>query len=180
MLDMKGARCFEPSPERVTAAAAYAAFNAGRAAMMLTGTGDAVLNVRSVNPSLNLGFFPVPGASPKNTRVLVNPLVNLAVNAASPVKQAAVTFLDYIGRAWQSVAIANTEDSISSLDLAKGVGPADLPLFASLFKARQTAVAPLAWANNTTGVAVWRAGITALLAGTKTIDQVLTETDAAW
>jgi raffinose/stachyose/melibiose transport system substrate-binding protein len=139
-----------------------------------------VAHGRVVNPSMNLGFFPILGATASSTRVLINTVVNLAVNAASPVKQAAVTFLDYIGRAWQGVAIANTYDSISSLDLAKGVGPANLPLFSSLFKAHDTAVTALSWANNPAAIAVWRADITALLAGTKTIDQVLAETDAAW
>jgi len=53
-------------------------------------------------------------------------------------------------------------------------------LFAPFIKAHQLTISPLNWANNPSGVAVFRAEITALLAGTKTIDQVLTEIDAAW
>ena len=39
---------------------------------------------------------------------------------------------------------------------------------------------PWDWANDPAAVAVFSAGITALRAGTKTIDQILTEVDAAW
>jgi raffinose/stachyose/melibiose transport system substrate-binding protein len=180
LLDMKGARCFDPSPTTVTAAAAYSAFNAGQAPMMITSSGDAVLNIQQVNPALNIGFFPLPGQNIKSTWVLINPLVNLTVNAASPVKQQALQFLDFIGRSWQSVAFSNDENAISSLDAAKGVAPVKLGLFGPSIKEHRLAISPLNWANNPNGAAVFRAGIIALLAGTKTIDQVLAEVDAAW
>ena len=40
LLDMKGARCFDPSPATVTAATAYRAFDTGDAAMMVAGAWD--------------------------------------------------------------------------------------------------------------------------------------------
>src|SRR6266496_3022136 len=52
--------------------------------------------------------------------------ISLTVNVASPVKQQALQFLDFIGRSWQSVAFANDENSISSLDVVKGVAPEKL------------------------------------------------------
>jgi raffinose/stachyose/melibiose transport system substrate-binding protein len=180
LLDMKEARCFDPSPATVTAAAAYSAFNAGQAPMMITSSGDAILNIQQVNPALNIGFFPLPGQNIKSTWALINPLVNLTVNAASPVKAQALQFLDFIGRSWQSVTFSNDENAISSLDAAKGVVPAKLGLFGPIIKEHRLAISPLNWANNPNGAAVFRTGIIALLAGTKTIDQVLAEVDVAW
>jgi len=126
------------------------------------------------------GARPLPAATGKSFRVVVNPLNALAVNAASPVKQQAIQFVDFAGRAWQSVALATANYSISALDASKGVVPSYLSLYAPAFNAHRVYIAPSAWANNLNGVAVLRADIMALLAGTKTIDQVLTDTDAAW
>ena len=101
--DMKGARCFQPSPATTSAAAAYGLFNAGQAAMMIASSVDTVTNVLQPNPTLNFGLFPLPGESAKSTRVLANPAVNLTVNAASPVKEQALQFVDFVQRSWQSV-----------------------------------------------------------------------------
>jgi raffinose/stachyose/melibiose transport system substrate-binding protein len=179
LLDMKSARCFQPNPERMTTQPpAYDAFNAGQAAMVTGTINESVVNHTS--SGVSYGLFPFPGASPKSTRVLVNPVNNLAVNAASPVKGSALTFLDFLGRAWQGVAFANTAGSISTLDIAKGVVPSHLSLFSPYFKTKLVDVAPLAWANNPAGVAALRTGIIGLLAGTKSIDDVLAAADAAW
>ena len=180
LLDMKGARCFDPSPATVTASVAYRAFDTGEAAMMVVGSWDVITNIQQANPSPNIGFFPFPGDTVKNTRVMVNPGEYLAVSAASPVRQQALEFLDFLGRSWPAVALADAENSVSTLDLVKGVVPQKLPLFAPFVKARAFVVSPLIWSNKSSGVAAFRAGVTALLAGTKTVDQVLAETDAAW
>src|SRR4051794_32232732 len=116
---MKGARCFQPSPATTSTAAAYGLFNAGQAAMMIASSVDTVTNVLQPNPTLNVATFPLTGESPKSTRVLINPAVNLTVNAASPVKQQALQFVDFVQRSSQSVAIANAEDSIASIDIVK-------------------------------------------------------------
>ena len=76
--------------------------------------------------------------------------------------------------------MATANYSISALDAWKGVTPSYLSLFAPAFESHRVYVAPSAWANNLNGVAVLRADITAMLAGTKTIDQVLGDADAAW
>jgi raffinose/stachyose/melibiose transport system substrate-binding protein len=180
ILDLQSARCFEPSPSTITAASAYAVFDSGGAAMMILGTSVVAANIARATPAPNFGFFPLPAASGKANRVVINPLRALAVNAASPVKQQAVQFLDFLGRSWQSLAWATGNYSIASVDAWKGVVPTYLALFAEPFKAHRIYVAPSAWANNANGTAVLRADITAMLAGTKTIDQALTETDAAW
>jgi len=180
LLDMKGARCFDPTPAAVTAATAYRAFDTGDAAMMVIGAWDAITNIQEASPSPNIGFFPFPGDSVENTRVMVNPGEYLAVSAASPVRQQALQFLDFLGRSWPAVAFAGAENSVSSLDLVTGSAPKDLPLFAPLVKSRRFVVSPLIWGNNPAGVIAFRAGVTALLAGTKSVDQVLAETDAAW
>jgi raffinose/stachyose/melibiose transport system substrate-binding protein len=178
--DMKGARCFQPSPATTSAAAAYGLFNAGQAAMMIASSVDTVTNVLQPNPTLNVAMFPLPGESPNSTRVLINPAVNLTVNAASPVKEQALQFVDFVQRSWQSVAVANAENSIASIDVVKAFTPDRWSLFKPFIAAHQVTVAPLSWANNANGVAVFRAGLTSLLAGTKSVDQVLAEVDAAW
>ena len=178
--DMKGARCFQPSPATTTATAAYGLFNTGQASMMIASSVDTVTNVLQPNPTLNVANFPLPGDTVKSTRVLLNPAVNLTVNAASPVKQQALQFVDFVQRAWQSVAVANAENSIASIDLLKGYTPDRWSLFKPFIQSHQTSVAALSWANNANGVAVFRAGLTSLLAGTKSVDQVLADVDAAW
>jgi raffinose/stachyose/melibiose transport system substrate-binding protein len=178
-LDLQNARCFEPSPTTVSAAAATGVFESGGAAMMIRGTSTIGASI-ATTPGLNWGLFPLPAASGKPLRVVINPLHALAVNAASPVKQQAIEFLDFVGRAWQSVALASANYSISALDAWKGVAPSYLSLFAPAFKAHRVYVAPSAWANNLNGVAVLRADIVSMLTDTKTIDQVLTDADAAW
>jgi raffinose/stachyose/melibiose transport system substrate-binding protein len=178
--EMKDARCFSPSAATTSAVTAYGLFNSGQAAMVIISSVDAVTTVLQPNPSLDVGRFPLPGETPKATRVLVNPAVNLTVNAASPVREQALAFVDFAERAWQSVPVADAENSLPNVDIAAGYAPERWSLFRPYLKARQTYVMPLAWANNPTGVAVFRAGISALLAGTKTVDQVLAEVDAAW
>ena len=178
-LDLENARCFEPSPTTVSAATASSVFDGGGAAMRILGTSTIAAGLAG-NPSLNWGLFPLPAPSGKALRVVINPLHALAVNASSPVRQQAIEFLDFVGHSWQGVAVASANNSISALDAWKGVVPSDLSLFAPAFKSHRVYVAPSAWANNLNGVAVLRADITAMLAGTKTIDQVLTDTDAAW
>jgi raffinose/stachyose/melibiose transport system substrate-binding protein len=180
ILDLKGARCFDPSPATVTSAVALRAFNGGETPAIAMGGWDVINGIQEANPSLEIGFFPIPGQSVKTTRVMVNPGEYLAVNDDSPVKAEALEFLDFVAGAWQGVAIANFENSVSSLDAAKGVAPKALPHFAPFVKAHQLVVSPLIFANNANAVAVFRGGITSLLAGTKTIDQVLAELDAAW
>lgn len=178
--DMQAARCFEPSPASVNAATAYSAFDSGQAAMMVAGGWDLILNVQQANPSLNVGFFPLPGATVKRTRVMVSPGEYLTVNPASPVKQQALQFLDFVASAWPAVAIATAEDTISTLDLIKGVVPKSMAAFAPLIKRQEFVLSPLIYDNNPRGVAAFRAGITSLLAGTSTVDQVLANIDAAW
>ena len=178
--DMQGARCFEPSPATVNAATAYSAFDSGQAAMMVAGGWDVILTIQQANPSLNVGFFPLPGATSKRTRVMVNPGEYLTVKAASPVKQQALQFLDFVAGAWPGVAIATTENSISTLDLIKGFVPKWMAAFAPFIKRQEFVVSPLIYDNKPGGVAAFRAGITSLLAGTSTADQALANTDAAW
>jgi len=178
--DMKGARCFQASPATSSANAAYGLFNSGQAAMVIASSVDTVTNVLLPNPRLDAGAFPLPGETARSTRVLVNPAVNVTVNAASPVKEQALQFVDFLERSWQSVAFANAENSIASIDLVAGFTPERWSLFEPFLRAHQVYVAPLSWANNPTGVAVFRAGLTSLLAGTKSVDQVLAEVDAAW
>jgi raffinose/stachyose/melibiose transport system substrate-binding protein len=178
--DMQGARCFEPSPATVNAATAYTAFDSGQAAMMVVGGWDVITTIQQANPSLDVGFFPFPGATVASTRVMVNPGEYLAVSAASPVKQQALEFLDFVAGSWPSAAVATAENSVSSLDLVKGVVPNGMSLFAPFIRAHDFVVSPLIWSNNSSGVAAFRAGITALLAGTKTVDQALADVDAAW
>ena len=125
-------------------------------------------------------MFPLPGESPKSTRVLINPAVNLTVNAASPVKEQALQFVDFVQRSWQSVAVANAENSIASIDVGRGSPPAVGRSSSRSSQAHQATVAPLSWANNPNGVAVFRAGITSLLRRNEDVDQVLAEVDAAW
>jgi raffinose/stachyose/melibiose transport system substrate-binding protein len=178
-LDLQSADCFEPSPTTVGAAAATTVFESGGAAMMIRGTSTIGASIAST-PGLNWGLFPLPAPSGQALRVVINPLHALAVNAASPVKQQAIQFLDFVGGSWQGVALATANYSISALDAWKGVTPSYLSLFAPAFESHRVYVAPSAWANNLNGVAVLRADITAMLAGTKTIDQVLGDADAAW
>ena len=178
--DVQAARCFEPSPATVNAATAYSVFDSGQAAMMVAGGWDLILTVQQAKPSLNVGFFPLPGATVKRTRVMVNPGEYLTVNAASPVKPQALQFLDFAASAWPAVAIATTENSISTLDLIKGFVPKWMAAFAPFIKRQAFVLSPLIYDNNPRGVAAFRAGITSLLAGTSTVDQVLANTDAAW
>jgi hypothetical protein len=52
--------------------------------------------------------------------------------------------------------------------------------FAPLIKRQEFVVSPLIYDSNPRGVAAFRAGITSLLAGTTTVDQVPANIDAAW
>ena len=76
--------------------------------------------------------------------------------------------------------LGDAENSIAAVDVATGYAPQRWSSFKPVIAAHEVYVAPLSWANNPTGVATFRSGIGALLAGTKSIDQVLAETDAAW
>lgn len=141
---------------------------------MVAGGWDLILNVQQANPSLNAGFFPLPGATVSRTRVMVSPGEYLTVNAASPVRQQALQFLDFVASAWPAVATATTENTISTLDLIKGVVPKWMAAFAPLIKRQEFVLSPLIYDNTPRGVAAFRAGITSLLAGTSTVDQVIT------
>jgi raffinose/stachyose/melibiose transport system substrate-binding protein len=176
LADMKSASCFGPGVEAVQIPQMLQQFASGQAAMMFTYAG---LNAQvvGINPNLKIGLFPPPADNPKNTTVTVQAAGGIALNAKSPNKQAALTFLDFLGREKQQRLFAKINYLVSPFDAQKGKLPgiyADVKPWFSANKVVSTITAE--WPNTSMGTNVGTS-IQGLFTGQKNVNDILADMD---
>jgi raffinose/stachyose/melibiose transport system substrate-binding protein len=117
-------------------ASAQQLFSSGMAAMFIGGSYE-LANFTAQNPDIELGMFAAPGETAGDEK-----LVGLyfdggyAVNAASPNKDAAITFVNYLASQEFGQAFANTLNNISTIP---GV-TFDNPLLAEVAELNQSSI----------------------------------------
>jgi raffinose/stachyose/melibiose transport system substrate-binding protein len=176
LVDMKTNKCFGPGVEAVQIPQMQQQFASGQAEMMFTYAG---LNaqVLTLNPKMNIGLFPPPADNAKNTTVTVQAAGGIGLNAKSSNKDAALTFLDFLGREKQQRLFAKINALISPYDALKGNLPgfySDLKPWFGASKVVSTITA--LWPNTSMGTNMGTS-IQGLFTGQKTVDDVLNDLD---
>jgi raffinose/stachyose/melibiose transport system substrate-binding protein len=180
-LAMKDANCFSPGAAGTGIPQAIAQFASGQG-LIYTGPAGPVGAIRSAaqNPKMPLITFPVPGDTKAQTRV-ESTFDGIAVNARSANLQAAKKFVSFIGREGQSRLFAKVNGGVSAIDAKTGKLPDYMqtyvkPLFV---QKHDLPFENLAWPNPVI-YQNFAAGLTGLLTGQTTPDQVLKSMDDAW
>ncbi|SFV28937.1 raffinose/stachyose/melibiose transport system substrate-binding protein [Devosia crocina] len=158
-------------------------FASGMAGMFVGGSYE-IANFKAQNPDIQLGLFAAPGETAEDEK-----LVGLyfdggyAVNAASPNKEAAITFVNYLASAEFGQAFADTLSNISTIP---GVTFND-PLLAEVNELNQSSIPYLMLAHfrygEPSGSVLIQSEMQKLFAGETTpeaIGEALTTGLAAW
>jgi raffinose/stachyose/melibiose transport system substrate-binding protein len=191
VIDMNKAGCFEQGVEGVQTEAARQLFASGQAAMYGLPMA-AYAATKQLNPNLTIATMPFPGPTPETSYVPVAPSDSLAVNKASPVRSAAVRFIDFLAQPQEARRMATLqgafswsdykqleEGSLSQSDFQRtGLSWASgyLP---TIRAKRVRQLGNLLWPNGKV-YDVLGTDIQGLLTGQKTIDGTLSDMDAAW
>jgi raffinose/stachyose/melibiose transport system substrate-binding protein len=176
LADMKSANCFARGVEAVQIPQMLQQFASGQAAMMFTYAG---LNAQviGINPNLKIGLFPPPADKAANTTVTVQAAGGVGLNSKSANKAAALTFIDFLGRAKQQQLFAKINYLVSPYDALKGNLPGiygDLKPWFAANKVVSTITAE--WPNTSMGTNTGTS-IQGLFTGQKSIDDVLKDMD---
>lgn len=180
-VDMKNAGCFPQGVEGMGIPQALSLMASGRALWYVAPAG-VENSIKGINPNFHGGFFTIPsGDTAAQTRATVGWTDSLGVNAKSPNLQWALKYIDFLARQGQSRLIPKANDAVSFTDFNQGKVPDILkPITAQLKDPkRHTDLANTLWPNGDIYTALGQ-GMTGLLTGQKTIDQVLQDMDAAW
>lgn len=158
-------------------------FASGMAGMFIGGSYE-IANFKAQNPDIQLGLFAAPGETAEDAK-----LVGLyfdggyAVNATSPNKDAAITFVNYLASAEFGQAFA---DTLSNISTVPGVTFND-PLLAEVNELNQSSIPYLMLAHfrfgEPSGSVLIQAEMQKLFAGETTpeaIGEALTTGLAAW
>jgi len=158
-------------------------FASGMAGMFIGGSYE-LSNFKNQNPDIELGMFAAPGETAEDEKlVAVYFDGGYAVNAASPNKDAAITFVNYLASQEFGQAFANTLNNISTVP---GV-TFDNPLLGEVAELNQSSIPYLMLAHfrygEPSGSVLIQGEMQKLFAGETTpeaIGEVLTTGLAAW
>jgi raffinose/stachyose/melibiose transport system substrate-binding protein len=176
LVDMKNSKCFGPGVEAVQIPQMQQQFASGQAAMMFTYAG---LNAQviGINPKLNIGLFPPPADIAKNTWLTAQAAGGIGLNVKSSNKEAALTFIDFLGREGQQRLFARINYLVSPFDALKGNLPGiygDLKSWFAADKVVSTITAE--WPNTSMGTNSG-ASIQGIFTGQKSVADVLADMD---
>ncbi|MBY4208083.1 extracellular solute-binding protein [Rhodococcus fascians] len=185
VIRLKDAECFGPSTPSDTFQQSVSQVASEQAAMMIGG--DILLPVvRAANEKDQFGVFPVPGTTPEETYVLLDPAGNFAINAASDNADAARKFIDFLATSDQSDRFSKSIGTVSRQDYARSSDPG---VAAEALGEDHSLLAPYAsrfvlnptytWPSSTIVTALSDAG-QGLFTGQSTPDDVLQAADDAW
>jgi len=180
-VDLKNNGCFPEGVEGMGIPQALSLMASGRALWYVAPAG-VENSIKAINSNFHAGFFTIPsGTSAAQTRATVGWTDSLGVNAKSPNLQMALKYIDFLAREGQSRLIPKANDAVSFTDFNKGIVPSILKPITAQLKSpkRHVDLANTLWPNGDVYTALGQ-GMTGLLTGQKTIDQVLQDMDAAW
>lgn len=180
MLDMKAAGCFNPSPQSTNVQAGQALFASGKAAMMITSLTNVGL-LRSLNPNVNIGAFPLPVPTAANIKVVYQTSALLSINSKTAHPKEARTFVDFVaGRVKQTTLWNKIAGTLAPYDFVRGNLPDYLSGLSNAVKANKRTLNVAFFFPNTSVQVTLDTDTQGLFTGQKTIDQFLADLDKAW
>jgi raffinose/stachyose/melibiose transport system substrate-binding protein len=180
VLDMKAAGCWPQEVASLQIPQAIALLGSGQAAAYVA-PGDATATIRAANPQLDLGMYPFPGDTAAATRVVIAYGQAIGINKSSPHVAEAKKFLAFAAREGQSKVLAHFMGIPTVTEGKQGKLPGYMSDLVSALKAKKTATqAYLPWPNPDVYNTALSQGVTGLLTGQLSIDDVLRNMDAAW
>ena len=187
LVQMKDANCFEAGQAGTTSTSSEQQFETGNA-LMVTTTIAGYGRITTAMPSLhNPVAAPFPAASANDTVVVHLPL-GLSGSATTKYPAAVRDFINFMGRPKQAALYANMSGAIPGYEALKGTlttlnttyAPTFYSLFGPLMKAGKSVPLPgMLWPRADLPI-TFGTEMVGLFTGQKTVDQVLSDMDAAW
>lgn len=177
---MRDAGCFSPDAASLSFDQMLAQLASGQAASMFT-YGGLIASVQQQTPDLNVGIFAPPAEEAEDTWLTVQPAGGIGLWSNSQHADEAKLFLDYISGEEQQRALAETNVLISPSDATSGNVPEAYTGVADLFESGRSIPSDVATLlpNLTEVTNVIGASVQGLFTGQRTVDQVLSDMDAA-
>lgn len=189
-IDMNKRGCFQPGASGYSLGASQALVARGDAVAWL-GVSNVIGAIQPLNTSVSIGVFPIPGPTAK-TSVYIHGYGNaVGVNKNSPNLKTAIDFVKFMGREGQSRIYPNLIGNMSILQSSTAAKTGKILLknhkpwgryagWGALIKDGKTIQIPnLPWPNGQV-YADLTSGAAGLLAGSTTIDDVLSRLDKDW
>ncbi|MDQ3674680.1 MAG: extracellular solute-binding protein [Gemmatimonadota bacterium] len=179
--DMNREGCFQRGAAGTSRPQQYASLARGEAVMSIM-SGAELASVQQLNPNLKLAMFNLPADKAANSAVFAAATLNISGNAATRHAGHVRTFIDFMAREKQSSLFSRVSGAIAPLDLKKGIIPAYMKSGLGPFFAKKKIVGSVdyGWPNSS----VWSQGavpgITGLITGQTTVDEVLGNMDRLW
>ncbi len=183
IVDMKDAKCFQPSPAGVSRPAAQAMFANGQVAMTPGATGDYGV-IKSINPNVDMQVIAFPADSAKDSNPsITNGQLVIAVNKSTTYPKEARQFVDFIARPKQNSLFCKVGGCVAGDDLRKGIIPDYAKATISAVrsgKANYNAAA--GWPRIDKGLFIpnFIGQVPGLFTGQRTVDQILAFMDELW
>jgi raffinose/stachyose/melibiose transport system substrate-binding protein len=182
-IDMNSAGCFQPGFTGVPSGTVAAGQFAQGQGLIYPNTSNNKAVIDAASPQFSYSFHPFPsGTSANQTTTYLNANAGVGINAHSSAQNqaAAQTFVDFIARPKQNALFAQVQGSLTQYQFLKGQIPDFMPDFATAFKNHEYVINPSqSWWNPDVLLALQQDAI-GLVTGQKSIDDILTEMDAAW
>jgi raffinose/stachyose/melibiose transport system substrate-binding protein len=137
LIAMRNADCFVPGWQSANTNTVAQLLVSGKAVAAL-GTSAAIARYQPLTPGQTWASFPFPGDKPTDRRAAVGYNFSLSVSATTKHREAALAFIDFLGREGQSRLMAKLFASVSLADAKTGRIPAALADYAPLIKAEKT------------------------------------------
>jgi raffinose/stachyose/melibiose transport system substrate-binding protein len=180
VIDMNTAGCFQPGAAGMTTPNHYAMFASGQG-LMLGGISSQfpAIDVFGTNVNYSVSRYPATTRA-RDLRVTVGAGDSFAINSKSHVKEAALTFVNFLARPKQNALWASVNGWITQDDLLKGRVPSRLSNLAPMLENGTTVLNPGAYYWNADVGQALATNAIGLITGQRSVDDVLQAMDAAW
>lgn len=181
ILDLNAAGCFQPGAEGAGFDAITNGLAQGTSVGSFIPSGSAVEIAAAAPPEVNFKIQPFPAADGDKPYILASSNYTISINAASKNKEAAADFVEWLATKdaqelyYEKSGLLPISE-YKSLDLADTIYS---PIVDLLSDGSYTTLPNNVWPNPSVYEAL-QVGVQGLLTGQKTIDQVLSDMDAAW
>lgn len=137
LIALRDADCFVPGWQSANTNTVAQLLVSGKAIAAL-GPSAAIARYQPLTPDQTWASFPFPGDKATDRRAAVGYNFSLSVSAATKNKEAALAFVDFLGREGQSRLMAKLFASVSLTDAKSGKIPSALTDYAPLIKGDKT------------------------------------------
>lgn len=176
---MRDADCFQPGWAAAGVPDMINLMAPGKTIMQLAPS-QGISSLKAAKPDVEWASIPFPGDTAKQTRGMLGYNFALSISSTTSNKAAALAFIDFAGREGQSRLIASISGSISLHDVNVGNIPPALAAYKPLIKSGRIVGRPASiWPTPST-VNTLNTGMSAVLTGQKSIQDMLAGVDETW